>query len=172
VCFETGGFSENTVVVFMSDNGHLLGEHRAHAKATEYEESVNVPLRIRDPTAASKRESKLVSNVDIASTLTDVAGVTPTIPEDGRSLVPVLDGSATRWRSEVLLEWLGETAPEKESQAPPYWAIRTRRYKYVELNTGERELYDLLADPYELNNVAGQSQYSGSRFIWRRGWPT
>jgi N-acetylglucosamine-6-sulfatase len=64
------------------------------------------------------------------------------------------------WRNEVLLEWLGETAPGKESQCPPFWAIRTRRYKYVELNTGEKELYDLSVDPYELNNVAGQPQYS------------
>jgi N-acetylglucosamine-6-sulfatase len=55
---QSRGILENTVVVFTSDNGHLLGEHRAHAKASEYEESVNVPLRIRDATAIAKSESK------------------------------------------------------------------------------------------------------------------
>jgi arylsulfatase A-like enzyme len=154
------GILDNTVVVFMSDNGHLLGEHRVRTKVSEYEESQSVPLWIRSGSAVANIERRVVSNVDLASTFTDIAGVNPSIPQDGRSLVPLLNGSATEWRNGALIEWLGETAVGKESLAPPFWGIRTRTYKYVELNTGEKELYDLVLDPYELQNVAGDPAYS------------
>lgn len=154
------GILDNTVVVFMSDNGHLLGEHRVRTKVSEYEESHAVPMWIRVGSAIAKTEPKLVSNVDLASTFTELAGVTPTIPQDGRSLVPLLDGSAAGWRHGVLLEWLGETAVGKSSLAPPYYGVRTRAYKYVELSTAEKELYDLSVDPYEVHNVAGDPAYA------------
>ncbi|MFN2489945.1 MAG: sulfatase [Actinomycetota bacterium] len=154
------GILDETVVIFMSDNGHTLGEHRTHVKPCEYEECQAVPLRIRDPLVAAGKVSQLVSNVDIASTLTDLAGTSPTIAQDGSSLLPLLRGTATSWRTGVLLEWLGETVEGKESAAPPYWGIRTSRYKYVELDTGEKELYDLSVDPYELQNVAGDASYA------------
>ena len=154
------GILDNTVVVFMSDNGHLLGEHRVRTKVSEYEESQAVPLWVRVGSAVAKVEPSLVSNVDLASTLTELAGVTPTIPQDGRSLVPLLNGSASGWRYGVLLEWFGETAASKASLAPPYWGVRTRTHKYVELSTGEKELYHLAVDPYELQNVAGDPAYA------------
>ena len=154
------GILDNTVVVFMSDNGHLLGEHRVRTKVSEYEESHAVPLWIRSGSAVANAEPRLVSNVDLATTFTELAGVNPTITQDGRSLIPLLNGSATGWRNGVLLEWLGETAVGKSSLAPPYWGIRTKAYKYVELNTGEKELYHLAVDPYELQNVAGDPAYA------------
>jgi N-acetylglucosamine-6-sulfatase len=129
-------------------------------KPCEYEECHRVPLWIRYARGVGHRDGRLVGNVDLASTFADLAGTRPTIGQDGRSLVPILDGSVGTWRDALLLVWLGETAPGKQSAAPPYWAIRTTRYKYVELATGEKELYDLQVDPYELRNVSGVAAYA------------
>jgi N-acetylglucosamine-6-sulfatase len=106
-----------------------------------------------------------VSNVDLASTFTSYAGTVPDIPQDGRSLVPLLTGSAPpSWRQAILMHWQGERGAG--SEAAPFWAIRTLDHLYVELiETGEKELYDLTGvigagDPYELDNRAGQAAYA------------
>jgi arylsulfatase A-like enzyme len=91
--------------------------------------------------------------VDIAPTLAAAADAAPTIPRDGRSLLPLLESQPTQWRSGALLHYVGD------GEIPQFWGIRTARYKYNELATGERELYDMLQDPYELQNVAGQPAY-------------
>jgi arylsulfatase A-like enzyme len=148
------GKLNNTVVVFMTDNGRLFGEHRLRDKTMVYEEAVRTPFLVRYPGAANRTDQRLVSNVDLASTFADLADVTPTRPQDGASLVPLLDGQQPAWRTGVLLQWVGT------NNVPAYNAIREAGWKYVELATGERELYDLNADPYELQNVAGRSAYA------------
>lgn len=87
----------------------------------------------------------MVSNTDLAATFAELAGVG--FAGDGRSLAPLLRGGDPAWRSAVLLEASGEAGP------PGYEAVRTRRHKYVEYVTGDKELYDLEVDPYELESL-------------------
>jgi N-acetylglucosamine-6-sulfatase len=150
------GALNNTVVLYMSDNGYSFGSHRNKGKFCVYEEASHVPLLIRYPGLAANRvESSVVSNVDLASTISQIAGVTPGLPQDGSSLVGLLTGSATQWPNEVLLE-----KASGGGDSPKYYAIRTANWKYVEYSTGEKELYDLGRDPYELENHAGDPAYN------------
>jgi N-acetylglucosamine-6-sulfatase len=137
----------NTYIFFASDNGWHQGEHRIRAgKRTPYEESARTPLYVRGPgVAAGVETSALVANTDYAPTIAEIASV-PFIA-DGRSLLPLLTGGAQGWRSGLLLEsFKHNTSP------PPYKGVVTQHYKYVEYQSGARELYDLVADPYELEN--------------------
>lgn len=154
------GVADNTVVIFMTDNGYALGEHRWYGKACEYRVCTQTPLLVRYPGLSARSRGQLVSNVDIASTVADIAGVTPALAQDGRSFLPLMLSDATPvWRNQILHHWPGHrakptTAPD---YVPSYWAIRTRTHLYVELGTGERELYDLRTDPNELRNLAGRA---------------
>jgi N-acetylglucosamine-6-sulfatase len=143
---ESAGELDNTFIFFTSDNGFEQGEHRLQkGKNQAYEESSRVPLLVRGPgVPAGAKTEKLAVNTDFAPTFADLAGTE--FRADGRSLVPVLSGNEDpSWRKAVLLERL----PSQSG----YRAIRTETHKYVEYNNGEKELYDLRADPYELDNV-------------------
>jgi N-acetylglucosamine-6-sulfatase len=146
------GQLDNTFIFFASDNGFLLGQHRIqNDKRYPYEESVRTPLFVRGPgVPAGAKVENLVVNTDFVPTFADLAGVSSP-PADGRSLVPLLRGEDPSWRSAILLE--GFQRPNKKRSLPPYKAIRTETHKYVEYDTGDKELYDLEADPYELENV-------------------
>ena len=146
------GQLDNTVIVFMTDNGFSFGSHRWLQKRCVYEECVRTPLLIRYPGITNRSESRLVSSVDIAPTFAALAQATPGNPVDGASLVPLLTGASPGWRTSLLLQYQG---PYAAGESPTFWAVRTARWKYVELRTGEKELYDLANDPYELVNVAG-----------------
>jgi len=150
------GVLENTYIVFTSDNGWHLGEHRIPGeKNRPYEEDHRVPLVVAGPgIAAGSTTTKLALNTDYLPTFTDLAGARTPAYADGRSLRPVLEGSATAWRTAILLEGLGFQAgiPKVERN---YDAIRTTTGKYVEYEGGFREAYNLApgADPYEMTNV-------------------
>jgi arylsulfatase A-like enzyme len=153
------GALKNTVVIFMTDNGYALGEHRHIEKMCAYEECTKTPLLIRYPAAAPRRIAQPVSNVDIAPTLADLAGISPGAPVDGHSLVPLLRRAGSPWPYPVLLR--GYNQAERPRDAPSYWGIRVGNYKYIEtVRTGETELYNLRADPFELTSVAGQPAYA------------
>jgi N-acetylglucosamine-6-sulfatase len=157
------GVRGNTYVFFTSDNGLAQGEHRRPAgKANPYEEDVRMPLLVRGPgVAAGSNTSKLALNTDYLPTFADLACSSSRpcdtqnwrYDPDGRSLLPVLKGNTTNWRSAVLLE--GHQGPWKHA-VPAYAGIRTvgahEERKYLEYETGERELYYLGANPYEVNN--------------------
>ena len=156
---EAAGKLDNTYIALTSDNGWLQGEHRIRlGKVYPYEESVKVPLVVRGPGVAEGVTSEsLVLNNDLAPTLADLAGVgTPEV--DGRSLAPLLSGlPELTWRDGALVETRRERRPDGAWVNPPtYQAVRTAQYKYIEYTTGEKELYDLEGDPYELENLAGQ----------------
>jgi len=148
----------NTLLVFMSDNGIAMGDHRWDYKLTPYEESIHVPLVIRyDPltsTRAGTRNDALVSNVDLAPTFADIVGIpfSGVGRVDGTSLVPLLDGSAVRIRSGLLLEHADYPG---RYHVPSYCGLRTPGWTYVRYSGGVEELYDLRHDPFELRNLAG-----------------
>jgi arylsulfatase A-like enzyme len=147
------GELDNTVFIFTSDNGLLLGEHRIVGKIWPYEASIHVPLLIRVPWRSERFvDDRLVSNLDLAPTVADLAGITPGLRTDGRSLVPLLREQQTAWRNAVFMEFRGDTP--NPLVPPPYDAIRTERYKFVRYNDGSRELFDLMVDPDELADLS------------------
>jgi arylsulfatase A-like enzyme len=145
----------NTVILYTSDNGFLWGEHRLGGKIWPYEESTHVPLIVRTPwTHSAHRNSEPVLNIDLAPTISALAGVKPGLPQDGRSLVPFLHGKNAPWRHAFVVEYLGKNLL-KQGGPPPYVAVQTKQQLYVEYRNGWRELYNLKRDPWELNNIAG-----------------
>ena len=150
------GELSNTYIVFTSDNGYYLGEHRLEGKVAAYNAGPRVPLAIRGPgVPAGVSRSQMALNNDFAPTFASWAGVQPRRFVDGRSLSPLLTTSPPPpWRSAFLIEH--RSFPEEVANVksiPDYDAIRTPRYSYVEYETGERELYDLNADPTEGTNI-------------------
>jgi len=160
---------KNTMIVFVSDNGWLQGEHRIPGdKFLPYEESLKVPLIIRGPgVPKGQKISGQVSNVDFAPTLLDVAGAKPGRAMDGTSLMPAIrDPKKTPNRAieiEALARLFEGNVPANTWDRP-YTGVRTDRYTYVVwTETGEIELYDRKKDPYEMQSVAGDPAYAGIR---------
>jgi N-acetylglucosamine-6-sulfatase len=148
---EDTGRLEDALVIFTSDNGLLWGEHRWVKKEVPYEEAIRVPLVIRADrigAALGRTDPHLVANIDLAPTIAAAAGV-PLPGVDGRSLLPLLEGPSDGWRHALLIEHMRGTNP-----IPTYCAVRTSRYLYAVYDTGERELYDLARDPYQLRNLS------------------
>jgi N-acetylglucosamine-6-sulfatase len=153
------GELDNTLLIFTSDNGFFHGEHRMPSeKMLVYEPSIRVPLIMRGPgvpVGAVRRQ--LVTNADLAPTILDIADASPTKPQDGRSLLPLLADPGLEWGRDLLIE-----GPEGFNVVS-YAALRTYRYVYVEYATGERELYDLQRDPDELDSVHDDPAYAPVR---------
>jgi N-acetylglucosamine-6-sulfatase len=164
------GQADNTIVFYASDNGTFFGEHRRiQGKSDVYEPALNVPYAVRVPHAyrdglRRPQRGEVVSNQDIPATMIDYAsrylGGVPTCDAsggcrrmDGRSLAPLLGGRGTWPHDRGVLDEINKGDHD-------YAAIRTPRYVYSELATGEREFYDLKRDPYELLNRAGGDGYS------------
>ncbi|MFN2383263.1 MAG: sulfatase [Gemmatimonadota bacterium] len=155
---ESQGRLGDTLVIFLSDNGYLWGEHRLTKKAVAYEESVRVPFALRYPrlVTAPRAESALVATIDIAPTIYELARVEGAGSVDGRSLVDLLGGPAG-WRDALLLEaWPDEGGhdPDAPDRSPAWAAVRTDRHVYIETVGDRSELYDLTADPFQLENLA------------------
>ena len=151
------GQLDNTMIVFLSDNGFMHGEHRALSeKVLPYEESIRVPLVLRGPGVPRGRiDHRLVGNVDVTSTILDATDVAPGLVQDGRSLLELLADPGAEWGRDILIE-NGRGA----NGVPAYRGIRNYRFLYVEhRTTGEIELYDLQKDPYELQSVDGRAPY-------------
>lgn len=179
------GQLENTYIVFSSDNGFHLGNHRMPAgKQTAYEEDIRVPLFVRGPgIQAGVKPEGMIGNIDFAPTFADWAGINPPEIVDGRSFAPLLRANPpSDWRQAYLIEhWTESDAPRVRADGtdepkdqdqtgqgtgrvsraaasgiPEFHALRTTAYTYVEYVTGERELYDLAKDPQQLENIAGK----------------
>jgi N-acetylglucosamine-6-sulfatase len=152
------GELDQTYVIFTSDNGYFHGEHRIrNNKHFLYEESIRVPLLIRGPGIPSDtRITDLAINADLAPTIADATGANPTLIEDGISLLDLLQGSAPD--RDLLIE--GHLIPDTTQT---YAAVRTERYIYAEHSSGARELYDLAADPFELENRHADPAYTEIR---------
>ncbi len=161
---------DRTVIVYTSDNGFLWGEHRLGGKLWPYEPSTNVPLIVRTPwkTANGTRNTKPVLNIDFASTISQLAGIAPPLPQDGTSFAPMLRGKVIPWRRAYIIEYLGKNKLRRGGP-PPYVALKTPDYLYVKyLYHGWQELYNLRTDPWELRNVVAEPRYATTVTILRR----
>jgi N-acetylglucosamine-6-sulfatase len=171
----------NTYIVFASDNGLHLGNHRQpNGKQSPYEEDFHLPLIVRGPgVPEGKITSHIVGNIDLAPTFAEWAGVQIPNFVDGRSMACLLKNNPTsqeNWRKIYLFAHgnLNESlAPEPIHSAgtdeekdfgagiPPYRGLRTQNFVYIEYQTKERELYNIEKDPYELVNISSASENRG-----------
>ncbi len=148
------GELNNTVFIFTSDNGFLHGEHRVRTgKVLHYDESSGVPLVIRGPgVPKNQHRSQLAANIDLAPTILDFANARPRRLMDGHTLMPVIeDGRFEPGRGILIEGFRNGTTEDPEGADVSYSAVRTDRYVYAETGP-EQELYDLTADPFELQS--------------------
>ncbi len=168
------GELDNTVLIFTSDNGFFFGEHRLSDKVHVYEEAIRVPLFIRAPGITGPQASdRFVLNNDLAPTIAALAGVIPGLTVDGRSLQPLLQNPVEPdWRKQVLIEYRGDAQfSERYGPREPFTAVRTSPlaavpdHVYVEYTdaAGSRELYDLAADPHQLDSRHDDPAATGAR---------
>jgi N-acetylglucosamine-6-sulfatase len=160
---------KNTLIVFVSDNGWLQGQHRIPGdKYLPYEESLRVPFILRGPgVPANRTVHGQVSNIDFAPTILDIARAHAGRTVDGVSLMPTVRDPARRPARAIEIE---APSPLFQGNIPvnawdrPYKGVRTDRYTYVVYaETGEQELYDRRTDPYELRNVAADPAYARTK---------
>lgn len=157
---DSRGQSLNTMFVFISDNGYVVGEHGLGMKNIPYEESAKVPMAIRwgekRPFTFPVSTNLLVSNIDLAPTFAAAASAAGNF--DGADLTPIIDATVTSWRTTILAEgWWPESIPNDFPtiihQHPDWAAVwRDDGWKYVEYDNDTDELYDLNSDPFELQN--------------------
>jgi N-acetylglucosamine-6-sulfatase len=150
---EGAGRLERSYVVYTSDNGFHMGQHRLFiGKTTAYEEDIRAPLIVRGPgVPKGARIEAMTLNNDLAPTLAAIAGAQTPGFVDGRSFLPLLTQPERPWRRSFLIE-RRQMETHELSGAAIFDAIRTSSHLYVEYGTGERELYDLLRDPWQLDN--------------------
>jgi arylsulfatase A-like enzyme len=156
VSLEAAGEVDNTVIIFTSDNGYLLGEHRLFGKNVLYEEALQVPLLLRGPGVTVGSSAETMTIVDVAATVTDLADAVPGRVLDGRSMMPVLAGQEPG-HGRTLIQ-----AGDVERKWS-FRGVRTSRFTYVE-HTNAVELYDRRSDPYQLQNVAANRPRAMARF--------
>ena len=157
---DENGLRENTVVIYTSDQGFYLGEHRWFDKRFMYEESMRMPFVMRYPPMIEPgTEIKdLVLNLDFAPTLLSLSGVEVPKQMQGKSILPLLEPGRHPWRDAIYYHYY--EYPD-EHRVMPHFGIRTKRYKLIRFY-GEGsfwELFDLLTDPSEMNNLYGQPGY-------------
>lgn len=172
---ETNNLLENTYVIFTSDQGFTLGQHRiAEGKSSFYEEDIIVPMIVRGPDIAEDATIRggLTGVIDLAPTFAEWAGVNPPSFTDGRSIASILRGDplSSDWRNAFLLEMYafqgeeeGSVFPDlfaslipfqKQEELPKSAGLRTLNHLYWEHPDGFVELYDLNTDPHQLTNLA------------------
>lgn len=181
------GEDENTIIVYASDHGLMLGEHGLGGKTILYDESVRIPMTIYCPSLAKKHCGKHISEMvvgqDIPATILDLCGLDVPTSYQGRSVVPLIKGKKTTWRKDVFLENLftGQGYPRQES-------VRDKKFKYIRsfskkndrriylpeqtILTDEapiyEELFDIVNDPKEANNLAQNSEYAEMLDYYRK----
>jgi N-acetylglucosamine-6-sulfatase len=156
---------KNTVVIFTSDNGYLLGEHRYTGKVLPYEPAVRVPLLMRGPGLPhGVVRNRIGTLVDLAPTIAAIARARPRLVMDGRNLWPIAKRNARSW--ETLLIQAGQYRPRDAPYGWFYRGVRTGRYTYAHYPYSEAngyqgsELYDRRRDPHQLENLASDPRYA------------
>lgn len=162
---EAQGMIDHTVILLTSDNGYWFGEHNLSLeRRLPYEEAIRMPMLIRYPALveAGSEFPGLVSSVDIAPTVLDLAGADIGDHIQGRSFVPLLAGRTDGWRDTVLIEFYTYENPMPWLVDMDYRAVRTDRFKYIHWthHPEENELYDLAEDPFEMSNRFTDPDYA------------
>lgn len=167
---EESGKADDTMIVLMGDNGFLFGEQGLIDKRNAYDPSIKVPLIVWAPGFLPKGEvrDEVVSNMDIAPTMLELAGLQPPGYFDGHSILPLLDGEAAEsWNNEFVYEYYWDvTYP----QTPTTFALRTDRFKYITYHGiwDLDELYDIENDPGETTNLIFDEAYADTVADLRR----
>lgn len=157
------GLAANTMVIFTSDNGFYVGEHRLGDKRSAYEESMRVPLLVRYPKLANR--GKIVDtaaiNIDIAPTMLDYAGVAIPAKMQGRSWRPLLEDDGSNWRRAFFYCYYYE----RGFRTPTMMAVRNDTAKLVKYPGHDEwtELFDVKADVYEINNLVADPAHAKLR---------
>ncbi len=158
---EAMGELDNTLIIYVSDNGMLMGEHgQFNKKRWAYDPVLRIPMLMRYPKlidAGSTRE-QMVQNIDVAPTILELAGVEPIEPMQGTSLLPILKDEKAPWRESMLHEYFFEKVVV---HVRPWQAVRTEEWKYIHYTEGtfDDELYHLANDPEEIHNLASDKKY-------------
>jgi len=145
---------EDTLIVYMGDNGFLWGEHGLIDKRCMYEPSIRIPLIAHCPSlfAGGKRVAEMALNIDICPTMLEAAGIGVPTHVHGRSLLAPARGNVNGWRTEFLYEYSWERS---FPQIPTVWGLRTSQYSYAHYRGvwDVDELYDVKTDPHQMNNL-------------------
>ena len=163
---DRAGLSDNTIVIYASDQGFFLGEHGWFDKRWIFEESLRTPFIVRWPgvVKAGSSTDRLASLLDVAQTLLDVAGVPASERMQGRSLVPLLKAQLPAdWRTAFYYQYVEYPSPHR---VRPHEGVITDRYKLVRyFGVGEdyHELFDRFSDPAEMKSVYNDSAYAEAR---------
>lgn len=164
--------TQNTMVVFYSDNGYLFGDHGLIDKRNAYEPSVRVPMVVYAPghVAENATIDTVVRNLDLAPTFLDVAGVEEPSQMEGASFLPLMTGeqSPSEWKpGDFVYEYYWEWS---FPQTPTTFAIERDRIKYIQYHGvwDIEELYDLRSDPKEMNNLIDDPDYLDEKIELRR----
>jgi arylsulfatase A-like enzyme len=154
----THGMLEDTVVFFLTDNGYMNGAHRLEGKRFAYEESIRTDFAVRWGRVApeGRTESRFAANIDIAPTIYEAAGLETPADVDGLSLVPLLRNEPPpSWRTDLFFE-----AVHRPGDPTVDWkAVRNDRYIYIDNEGDTNELYDLVEDPFQLENKIDDPAY-------------
>ena len=185
---QSNGRWDDTLIVFTSDHGDFLGDHGLGEKEFLLEPAVGVPLIVRDPRAAADVsrgtvDERLVETIDALPTFLDALGL-PSAEHrlEGRSLIPLLHGTASDWRHYAIAEYdYAFQAPARERLGQPIdrcrmTMVRSERWKYLAYDGFRAQLFDLLNDPQELHDLGADPAYADVRethqgylFEWLRG---
>lgn len=153
--------SQNTIVIYTSDQGFFLGEHGWYDKRFMYEESLRMPFVMRYPEAISPgvTDDHIILNTDFAATFLDFAGLEKHPSMQSESFKPILEGlQPADWRESMYYRYY-----RSHFNTPSHWGVRTKRFKLIYYNlSGEYELFDLENDPAEMKSVYDDTEYSGT----------
>jgi arylsulfatase A-like enzyme len=159
---EKRNLADNTVIIYMGDNGYYMGDRGFAGKWSHYEQSLRVPLIIFDPRLPREKRGQLKDhtalNVDVTATIADLAGLGPQKHYQGRSLLPLVEGDKpSNWRKDFFCEHL-----MKHKDIPKWEGVRGKRYvyaRYFEQDPSYEFLHDLKKDPDQLKNFSGDPKY-------------
>jgi arylsulfatase A-like enzyme len=159
------GMADNTVIIYMGDNGYNLNERQLAGKWFGWEEALRIPLIIYDPrnkASQGKEVHKMALNIDIPSTILDLAGVAEPSTYQGKSLSPLLNNEQNvQWRDAFFFEHMYQP---KRVFIPPTVGIRTEQFKYVDFYKNDfQQLFDLVNDPEEKTNLIDSPQHQQVR---------
>lgn len=158
------GVADRTYLIFMSDNGWMLGDHGFTSKVLPYLPSTHVPMSVIGPGIAPSTQNELVLNIDLMPTILDLAGLQIPANVHGKSLQVVLAGKENSVRDQFVYEGLGSYGGAK-----PNLTVVSGSYRYIVTYEDEkldranfRELYRIDSDPKEMTNLVRESKYSSA----------